>query len=51
MAKQPILYLVGGPPTLEDIAALAEKLTGRKPTDEEYAEVAALYRELRPTTP
>lgn len=32
MAEKPALYLIGGPPTPEDIFILTEKLTGKKPT-------------------
>lgn len=52
MGEKPTLYLIGGPPTPEDIFILTEKLTGKKPTPEERAEVQARYdRELRQTTP
>lgn len=53
MADKPVLHLIGshdGLPTLEEIFALAEKLTGRPPTPEERAEVQARY-DTRQTTP
>jgi len=50
MPDKPTLYLLGNPPTPDDIAALAEKLTGRPPTPEERAEVEARYdAEIHPT--
>lgn len=50
MPKQrPTLHLAGpdaGPPTLEDILALAKALTGREPTSEEI-EQARVILEVR----
>jgi hypothetical protein len=43
--RKPIFGLVRGVPSAEEIAALFEGLTGRKPTPEDMAEVENILRE------
>ena len=50
MSKAELSLLKVEDPTAEDIAALFEQLTGRKPTAEDMAEVRKILADLPPAS-